>query len=97
MLIVVGCAPVLSVTVQVVVAETGTGMGLPDTVARAAIVPDEPLVIVRDVGIRVMPITLLSETVMVEVPLAAPEEAVMVAVPELAPVTWPPGVMDATA
>src|SRR5581483_1505578 len=90
MLMVVGTAPVLSVTVQVVVAETSTVPALPDTDARAEIVPVEPRVIVTWVGLSVRPITLLSETVIVEVPLTAPEEAVMVAVPALSAVTFPP-------
>lgn len=87
----------LLVTVQVVVAETSTVVELPDTVAKAEIVPNEPAFTVSEVGISVRPITLLRETVMVAVPVAAPEDAVMVAVPELAPVTLPPDVMGAIA
>lgn len=95
MLIVVGTAPVLSVIVHVVVAETSTVVELPDTEARAEIVPVEPREIVTWVGLRVSPMTLLSETVTVDVPLTAPDEAVMVAVPALAAETLPPVLIEA--
>ena len=92
---VVGTAPVPSVMVQVVVAETSTVVELPDTVASAEMVPVEPRETVTWVGLSVSPITLFSETVIVEVPLTAADEAVMVAVPALAPVSLPVLVIEA--
>src|SRR5215469_12467443 len=96
MLIFCATAPVLSVTAQVVVADTSTVPDMPETVASPIIVPLDPRAMVSDVGCSMMPVTFISVTVTVEVLLAAPEEAVMVAVPELAPVTLPPEVMGAT-
>ena len=95
MLIVVGVAPVLSVIVHVVVAETSTVPDIPETVASAEIVPVEPRVMVTWVGLSVKPITLLSDTVTVEVPLTAPDDAVTVAVPALPAVTLPPVLIEA--